>query len=652
MKKNFLTTSGIIVAIALFFAVHTMSGLIFRTARIDLTANHLFTLSDGTKNILSNLNEPITVRFYLSQSLMNEAQVRPVADYANRVKEMLQEYKRYAGGKLNLLIIDPEPFSDQEDRAESAGLKGARINEGADSFYFGLVGSNSTDDTQIIEFFSPERSEFLEHDLTEVVYKLANPKQLVVGVMTSLPLDGRGRQPTMPGQPAPKPWVIYKQLEQTFAVKKIDMKAEKIPSDVAVLVIVHPRGMGDKTYYAIDQFVMRGGRVMAFVDPYAESQPTNPSSSNFMASMQTPRNSEMKKLLDAWGVELQQSFVAADRKTAVRVQFNRTGRPVTYPVYMNVQPSQYNTTDIITKNLGQIVMASAGVLKKKERKDIEFVPLIKTTDQGMKIATSKLGMFAKPEEIMRQYRPEGKFTLAARITGKLKSAFPKGDPNAAKNGDGDKDKADDDKDKSKDSGYLAESKEPVNIIVVADADLLQDRYWVQVRNLAGTQIAIPSAANNTLVINAIENLVGSNDLISVRNRGTFARPFTKVKQLQQEAEQQFLQKANMLETQLREAERNLKQLQSQKENQNSLILSDEQKNELKKFAQQRITIRKELRQVQHELKKNINGLKTWLMFLNITLVPLLIILGSTGYYYYKRSKKPLLKAHNRKEYHT
>jgi ABC-type uncharacterized transport system involved in gliding motility auxiliary subunit len=608
MNKKILTTSGLLMAVALLLAVNIISDITLKSARLDLTEQQLYTLSDGTRNILKNLEEPITLRFFLSQKLATR--LPGINNYTVRVRELLEEYQRAAGDKLKLKLIDPEPFSEAEDSAVGYGLQGIPVDTNKTVFYFGLAGTNSVDDEEVIPFFSPNREEFLEYDLTKLIYQLANPKQKVVGIMTTLPVLGERASPFQ--QNAAQSWMIVEHIRQLFDVRNISTDVETIPDDISVLMLIHPKKLSDVTLYAIDQFVLKGGRAIIFADPYSEAYqpPTDPN--NPLAALQAPRNSELTKLFDAWGIELVPNKVVGDLHVAQKVQMRKGARAivVNYPVWMALNDERYfNKKDIITAKLGNIRVATPGALVEKGDVETDIIPLIESGNEAMQIGVEKLSFFAGAENLVRDFKAEGKFTLAARITGKVKTAFPDGKP------------TDDEDDQTE---HLTESAEPINLIVVADTDILEDKFWVRVQNIFGQRLAIPHAANATFVSNALDNLSGSNDLISVRNRGTFARPFTRVEAIQQEAEQRFREKEKELEARLEETEQKIRNLQNQKQDGNELMLSVEQQQEIVRFRQEKVKIRKELRNVQHALQKDIERLETQMKFINIGLMPLLI----------------------------
>lgn len=622
MNARLLTGGGLAIAVVLFFAVNLLSSVVLRSARFDLTEHRLYTLSEGTRNILETIDEPVTLRLYLSQKLATG--LPGIKSYANRVMELLQEYEQAAAGNLHLHIIDPEPFSEEEDRAVGYGLQGVPLDTGNVHFYFGLVGTSATDEHELIPFFQPDREEFLEYDLTKLLYQLANPKQKVVGLLSTLPLEGGPPTAFMQGQRGAPPWMIVDVIREVMQITPLDKDVTDIPEEVEVLMVVHPKRLSDPTLYAIDQFVLRGGRALVFVDPHSEADRIPPNPRNPMG-MQGPRHSDLEKVFEAWGIELVKGKVVGDLPLAKKVNFQKESRTFVadYPIWIDLPPKSLNPEDIVTAKLPNLTMASAGILKKKEGSDIQLTPLVETDEQAMQIDASRLMFLPDVEELLRTYRPEGeKLILAARLTGKVTTAFPEGRPVVD-----DSEKPDDPDGPKEARPHLAESAEPMNVIVVADTDMLQDRFWVQVQSFLGQRIGIPLSANNSFVTNALDNLTGSHDLISVRNRGSYSRPFTLVRAIQQEAEQRFRQKEQALQERLTDTERKIRDLQQKKDDQSAVILSAEQQAALDGFRHELVATRKELRSVQHELQKNIESLEGLVKFLNIGLMPLVVVVG-------------------------
>jgi len=633
MTSRMMTTTGVVLALVLLFAVNILAGRLLGPVRIDLTENRLFTLSEGTKGILTSLDEPVTLRFYLSQRELER--VPGIGGYADRVRALLDEYERLAGGKLTLHVIDPEPFSEEEDRAVGYGLSGVPLGLDAGIFYFGLAGTNSVDDEEVIPFFAAEREQFLEYDVTKLVHNLSNPKQKIVGLLSSLPVEGQGppMQAAMGGMGGP-PWMVVDQIRQLFELRSLPPTLEEIPEDVDVLMLVHPQSLSREALYAIDQYVLRGGRVVAFLDPYSEAQ-----QEAMAAGLMPPaasRRSEIDELLSAWGVTLGEDVVA-DLALALKVRMEQGGRILTfdYPVWMNITPQTFDHEDIVTGNLANLGFGTPGYLEPADGATTTFTPLATTTPGAAQFTTEQIAaVTTDPRDLLDDYMSQDRaYAVIARVSGPVGTAFPDGRPVPEQSEDGDSsetaeaDGSEEGETEPK-TEHLSESTEDAQIILVADADMLADRFWVVVQEFLGSRIAIPSAANGTLVINALDNLTGSGDLISVRNRGTFTRPFTRVAALRQQAERTFRAKEQELIAQLEETERRLVELEESSQGNDALIITDAQREELVEFRQERVRIGKELREVRRQLRADIETLESWLKFANIGLVPILI--GLTG----------------------
>ena len=632
MAGRLMTTTGVVLALVLLFAVNILASRTLGSARIDLTENRLFTLSEGTRNILAGLEEPVTLRFYLSQRELER--VPGLGGYADRVRALLDEYQRLAGGKLTLHVIDPEPFSEEEDRAVGYGMRGVPLGLDEGIFYFGLAGTNSVDDEEVIPFFAAEREQSLEYDVTKLVYNLTNPEQKVVGLLSSLPLDGQGppMQAALGGMGGAPPWMVVEQMRQLFEVRSLPPQLDEIPGDVDVLMLAHPQTLPAETLYAIDQYVLRGGRVAAFVDPYSEIRQEGMAGG--IMSPAGSRRSEIDELLAAWGVALGDDVVA-DLDLALKVRMEQAGRVLTfdYPVWMNVLPNTFEADDVVTGNLGNLGFATPGYLESAEGATTTFTPLVTTTPRAAQFTTEQVAaVTTDPRDLLDTYTPRDRaYTLVARVSGKVRTAFPDGRPlpestDEAAGGEGGEPAGEDEAGSPAGSRaeHLSESAEDAQIILVADADMLADRFWVVVEEFLGNRLALPNAANGTLVINALDNLTGSGDLISVRNRGTFTRPFIRVLALRQQAERAFRVKEQELIAQLEEAERRLVALEESNQGNDSMILTDAQRDELVRFRQERVRIRKELREVRRQLRADIEALESWLKFANIGLVPILI----------------------------
>ena len=607
------------LGVVLLIAVNALSESLLAGARLDLTQHHIYTLSEGTRSILKRLDEPVTLRLYLSKQLATRLPL--IGPYASRVEELLHEYVRLAGGELRLEVIDPEPFSEAEDRAVGYGLQGVPLADGESVFYFGLVASGPTDERAVIPFLSTDREAFLEYDVTKLIHQVAWPKKPVIGLLDTLGLETpKGMMTLQRGTTRP---VALEQVHQSFDVHTLDKTVDRIPDDVDVLLLIQPMGLTDYTRYAIDQFVLRGGRVLAFLDPMPEDSGADP----------VAHDEGLEQLLSAWGVALDTGKVVGDLQLARRVQYQRGDHvyAVQYPAWLAVPQEDLDESDLVTANLGSLNLASAGALVAKSEAGTSMIPLVHTTTNAALLDVARLGIGADLHALLRDFRPTGRvYTLAARITGPVKTAFPNGAPKAEATEDA-KPEA-----KSADlPAHLSESKQPANLILVADTDLLQDRFWVEVQNLLGIKLATPTAANGSLLVNALDNLSGDNDLISVRNRGQFSRPFTRISELRQAAELQYLAKERELMARLAQTEQRLTELERGKQGAQAgsgegVILNAAQQQELDNFRQQKLRIRKELREVRHQLGKDIESLETWIKILHLGLLPLLIIAAGIG----------------------
>lgn len=596
---------------ALFLALTIVTTFLFRGARLDLTENRLYSIAPGTQRILDAIDEPINLYFFFSQEASRE--VPALRAYANRVRELLEEIAQRSDGGLRLSVIDPQPFSEQEDRAAEFGLTAVPIGARGETLYFGLAGTNAIDGREVISFFQPEKEEFLEYDVARLVYRLANPKTPVVGLLSSLPVDASFDP--MSGQMR-EGWSSIAQLRELLEVRSIPADIRRIDEDIDVLLAVHPKELTPATLYAIDQFVMRGGKLLAFVDPQAEQEGGGP-----MGGMGPGRSSDLGPLLAAWGIKYDAGQVLGDLQHALAVSM-RAGQPPTRHLgVLGFGRDSMNAEDVVTAGLDSVNVMTAGVLAPVEGSEIVFEPLLSSSTQSALIPASRFQFLSDPMTLLDGFEPDGKsHAVAARVRGKLKSAYPDGAPPS-------------DEAEGADSSeplppHLGETAAEANLIVVADTDILSDPLWVRTQNLFGQRFAVAWANNGDLLANALENLAGSGDLISVRGRQSFFRPFNRVENLRREADERLRSKEQELDLQLRETERKLTELESSRGQDSSLLLSPEQQAELERFQQERLRIRRELREVRRGLDVEIDRLGTTLKFVNIALVPGLLALGA------------------------
>ena len=543
MNKNIISGTGLFLAACLFIAIIIIVNITFTSWRLDLTENKLFTLSEGTINILNSLEEPITLDFYFSQKTITG--IPSLANYGVRVRDMLREYETHSNGMLNLVITDPETFSEEEDRAVASGIQGVAVNAAGDRAYLGLVGTNSTDDEEVIPFFQSNREASLEYDITKLVYSLAYPKKPVIGVISSLPVFGDETQ-----TPALPEWTIISSMKEFFEVKDLGTKVENISKDVDVLMVIHPKDLKLKTRFAIDQYVLAGGKAMLFIDPFAEADRTPPDQQN--PSAMPDIDSDIPDLLNKWGIEILKEKIAGDINAAMHVQTRgpRGPKEIAYLPWLRLADESFNKDDFATSTLNVIHMGTSGIKVKKGDSNISITPLIQTTKQSMQLERDFLIIQRNPNVILENFKSMEKHQdLAVRLQGKAETAYPNG---ISKNNE---DTAVTDEKENDTSNIIKQGD--INVIVVADTDILSDLFWIRTQSMFGMDVPQPIADNGNFIINALDNLSGSNDLISLRSRGEFTRPFERVEAIRRDAELRFREREKQLIAKLEETEKKL-----------------------------------------------------------------------------------------------
>jgi ABC-type uncharacterized transport system involved in gliding motility auxiliary subunit len=600
---------GLVALAVLFLAVVMLSNVGLRGMRADLTQNKLYTLSKGTQQVLRELKEPVNLYFYFSRDAAAK-QSPLVMPYAVRVREFLEEISARAGGKIHLQVIDPQPFSDDEDRAAEFGLQSLEHGGPGEPLYFGLAGTNSTDGRSAIPAFTPDREEFLEYDVAKLIQELGTPKKPVVGLLSSIGLQGQFNPQN--GQMG-DPWPIYTQIQQLFTVRTLTPDLDHIDKDVDVLWLVHPKQLAPKTLYAIDQFVMRGGRVLLLVDPSAGADLSGQDPSNPLAAAMANHSSDLQPLLTAWGVDYDPTKVIGDLGRGLEVRTNTSSAPVRHIGILGLRHDDMNQKDVVTASLESINLATVGSLAPHAGAKTTFEPLLQSSSSAEPLPAQRFSALIDPAVLRDGFKSTGvRYTIAARITGPVDSAYPNGAPGEQKPSPGPP------------IAHLAKSTTPANIVVIADTDFLMDYLWVQTRELLGQRIAQPFANNGDLVANVLDNLTGSSALISVRGRASFSRPFERIEALKRQADDRLRAKALELQSELQQTESKLTELQAKRNDQSSLMLSPEQEAELKRFTAEKTRVRKELRETERGLNVDINRLGSWLKAINIAIAPLLV----------------------------
>ncbi len=614
LDTKVLAGLSVVLALVLLVAVNVLSSTTLTGARLDLTENKLYTLSDGTREVLKSIDEPITMRLYVSRALTDLSPAH--AKYAEQVREVIENYVALSGGMIKLQRINPEPYSEAEDSALGFGLQGIPLTKAGDQGYFGLAATNSTDDQGVIAFFNPQREPHLEYDLTKLIYDLANPKKKVVGLMTSLLMVN---DPSM----NQRPWTVVEQMREFFDVRPLFGDLDKIDDDIDVLMIVQPKAISEKTKYAIDQYLLRGGKAMVFVDPASEAAALTAS---MMRQPPGDSSSDFEPFFKTWGIEYDPNKFVADRKAAVRVASEHQGRQVTsdYLAWLEYGAENLDRTNVMTSELGRITLAGAGSFALAEGSDLDFEKLIFSSLATGMMDAEKIRMAPDPVGLLQDFSPSGQSkVLAALIRGKVKSAFPDGAPKADKDKEKEAGKADAASEKTDTPEHLTESVAPMNVILIGDTDMLTDRFWIQEQQFFGQRVAIPSANNADLVINGLEVLTGSNSLIGLRSRGLSVRPFDRVEEIRKDAETRYRRTEQDLLKKMHDTEEKLGQIQAS-DSEGGAILTDDQKQTIETFRSELISIRGQLREVQHALRKDIESLDVWMKIVNIWAMPLLI----------------------------
>jgi ABC-type uncharacterized transport system involved in gliding motility auxiliary subunit len=604
----------------LFIGIALLANSLLRGAQVDLTKDKLYTLSDGTRNILRGLKEPVNL--YLFFSDRTATPIPDLKNYGTRVRELLESMAERSNGKLTLKVIDPQPFTEEEDRATELGVQGMQINAGGEKLYLGVAATNSTDGKEAIPFLDPKLDEQLEYDIAKLIHKLSNAERPVVGWLSSLPMAGNfdmhtGRQGAG--------LVVYNQVEQLYSVRTLEPTLTAIDDDVDVLVLVHPKDLPPAALYAIDQFAMRGGHVLAFIDPNAQADQSGADPNNPMAQFAADKSSHLEPLLASWGVDYKPNEVVADLERGLVVAMREGEAPSQHIAILGFDASSM-TKDVIAGHLDSINMATAGSLKPAAGSKLKFEPLIHTSQQAGVLPAQRFAMLTDPSSLRDGFKPDGQHVVAARISGEATSAFASGPPPGV----------------AAAPGALKASAKPLNVVIIADTDLLSDFMWVQQRNFFGQMVAQPFANNGELVWNALDNLVGSNDLISIRGRASYSRPFDRVETLRRTAEAQFRNTAQQLETQLSQTEETLTKLQTAQGGGSDAILSADQVREIDRFQAEKLRIRKELRAVNSGLERDIKSLGTRMKLLNIVLVPLVFAgLALLVAYWHRRRRQAI-----------
>lgn len=599
-KKAIYSLGSLVLLLVLFVALSMLSSNLLRGLRFDLTENRLFTLSEGTLNVLEGLQEPVNLYFYFSEEASRD--IPQLRSYAKRVDELLQEFVSKSGGKLTLRRVDPAPFSEEEDQAAALGLQGAPVGAAGETLYLGIAASNTLDDMQVMPFLQPSKEKFLEYDLAKMIASLGNPERKKLGLLSSLPMQAGLDPATQTMRPA---WVLYEQLSELFEIEPVDAQAVELPADLDLLLLVHPKGLAPDLLYAIEQFVLGGGRLVAFLDPFAEADQGDPNDP--MARMQAGSSSNLGSLLAAWGVVFDPARAVGD------LQYGIGSGPNRHIGILSVPAEGMNEGDIVSADLEVVNFSSAGWFEPAAGAGTQWDVLVRSSENAAPMDTSRFRFLSNPADLLDGFNPTGeRYALAVRVSGPAAASMEAPEGLA-------------------DAHRAAAAEGGISVLLFADTDLLTDRLWVQRQPFFGQDVITAFADNGSLVVNAVDNMLGNRDLISIRTRANSARPFERVGELRVAAERAYRDTEERLQLELEETERRLGDLQAAKGEGELTIISEEQQAEIQRFMDRRLQIRRELRQVQHDLQRDIDRLGSRLKLLNIALVPAIVLLVALAY---------------------
>lgn len=643
-SKSLFSSFGLVaIAVGLLFSVLFIS--LLPSLRVDLTEDNLYSLSEGTRSIVSSLEEPIEIMFFYSDSATED--IPQIRSYGTRVQELLREIVIASNGNLRLNMIDPEPFSEEEDLATQYGIRAVPVTQGGEGVYFGLVVTQDSASevpllmqaSETMQLIRPDQEEFLEYEFMKLITKVANPDRTVIGLLTQLDIDG-GFDPVS-GQ-GTQQWMIMDLIRQLYEVRRVDITGDSIDGEIDILMIVHPQGLSDQILYAIDQHVMRGGNTMLFLDPNADSMVSRSVQGNLIPA---GMSSELPGLLAAWGIDFDNSKVLADNEQALRVMMGQGQRPVPHLGMLGVQRNFLTQDDIITNRLETINMSSAGAISQAEGAGTTFEPLIVSSSDAMLMERTFVESVTDPSVLFDEFESANQsFVIAARVSGIVESAFPAGrpelieepteevseaestDPGGSAGNPADTDATMDDAEEEIERAveHIASSNGSVNIVAYADSDVLTDRLWVQVSQFLGQRIPQPFANNGDIVINTLDNLSGDADLSGIRSRGRYSRPFIRVLDLQRQADDRLREEEAELLERLAESEAALAQLNQDEDGNPIGQLTPEIQTEIDRFNEEMLETRRRLRDVRFQLTEDIEQLGTNLKAANTALIPILL----------------------------
>ncbi|MCL2103894.1 MAG: GldG family protein [Kiritimatiellaeota bacterium] len=606
-------TTGALGLFCLLFIIGAVNMIVANLRiRADLTAEKLYTLSKGSREVLKKLDNDVTLKFFFSRS--STEMPMALKSYADQVQDLLKEYERAGRGRVILEAFDPKPDSEAEEWAQRYGVEPQQTSMFGQPVYFGLVAVSDGRE-QVMGGFSPRSEPTLEYDITRLITRVAWPDKPVIGVMSSLSVLGAPMNPMMMMQRRQQPdqgWMVFQELRKDYTVREIPIEADAIEPDVRALVVVHPKNLSDKTLLALDQFVLRGGRLIALVDPFSIADfQANPQQNPMMMQMGGGQTgpSTLGKLFDAWGVTFDTSKIVADMTCSTKLNAGN-GRAEENPAFLSLTPANLEKGDLLTAQLSQVMLPFSGAFSFTDGNGITVTPLIQSSKDDTSLIDQMNAQFGM-SAMRSQLKPDGvQRILAARLQGTFKTAFPNGI------------EAEEESEKVPPPALISGNGV---VVLFGDADFIQDQFCFQSIPTLFGNMAQPINDNMTLFGNTVEQLAGREELIGVRSRGQFNRPFVKVDKLEAEAMKKWQAEEESLQRKLQDAQQQLNALQQEKQGSERFILSKEQQAALEQFRKQEVETRKQLKNVRKNLNRDIERLGLRLKLVNIALVPLMVI---------------------------
>jgi len=601
---------------------------------LDLTENKVHSLSDGTKKILEELAAPVVIRYYATRS--TDYMPEELKLHMRRVDDLLAEYESVADGKLQVENLDPEPDTDAEDAANLDGIRGQQIND--QNLYFGLAIS-CLDRTTTIPFLDPRDETMLEYRVSRAIAEVSAARKPKIAVMSALPVAGGPAM--MPGQQGQRPWVVYEQLQQSYEVEDIGMSPAEIdPDEYSLVLLIHPAQITPEAEFAIDQYVLQGGTVIACLDPFSVTAQMTGGGNPMMGQAGTPTSSTLPTLLETWGVQMDAGQVVGDSTYQTSMQGNRTGLAVlTVP-----QQGMPQEDSILTRELASVTLFLPGGFTKPGGSGVAMETLVRSTSQSALIASMPASRL-DPNQLVG-FRPDDKtYDLVLHLKGRFKSAFPDGKPGEeppAEEGDDDADAANEE-DGEEETGdaapeSLTEASAEGNVFLISDVDAFYDNFAYSMQRLGNMQFAQPINGNSALLFNLVDQAASSTHLIGSRSRAATRRPFVVFNELEAETNREQGAKIAEFEEEMQEAQQRINELQRQKTQGTELYLSPEQESELKKLREQEVSARQQIRELQKDLRRKKDAISARIITWNLAGMPLLVVLAGIGFFAARRRK--------------